>query len=131
MLYRISIVQTIESPLLVGNETRATGMLGSYFAGIPDRRSRTEIVREVEAGTAVILCGGEPTLRPDLPELIADIRAAGAIDIGIRTDGLPLGNAAAVRVLLCVSCAMTAGATASASAQVPTKVRSVLEVFMI
>ena len=36
-----------------------------------------------------------------------------------------------VFVLVCVSCARAAGAIASASAQVPTKVRSVLEVFMI
>ena len=47
----------------------------------------------------VWLAGGEPTLRADLPELIA-IAARGGRDVGLVTDGLALARAAVVETLV-------------------------------
>lgn len=49
--------------------------------------------------TRVVLRGGEPTLRPDLPAVIAAAAGAGA-DVVLRTDGLALGRASALSPLV-------------------------------
>lgn len=47
----------------------------------------------------IILTGGEPTMRDDLPELIAHTEANGQV-VGLLTDGLKLADDAYLRILL-------------------------------
>ena len=62
-----------------------------------DRPGTAEPVDSFEAadGRDVILCGGEPTLREDLPDLVRRVRRAGAAHITLETDGVALATARA------------------------------------
>jgi hypothetical protein len=88
-VYRIAIPHTY---LIIGNETRASGMLGSFYPDIPARRPLEDLV-PVDAD-AVTLWGGEPTLRNDLLEIIRRVPHP-----GMRTDGMALGSAPPVVAL--------------------------------
>ncbi|MBI4569823.1 MAG: radical SAM protein [Planctomycetes bacterium] len=58
---------------------------------VPAERVREELARLGRAGVReVSLSGGEPTLRPDLPALVAAARAAGIPGVQIQTNGLAL-----------------------------------------
>jgi len=56
-----------------------------------------QIARQLQAlrsmgATEIEFTGGEPTIRPDLPELIADARKLGFVNISIITNGLRLAK---------------------------------------
>ncbi len=68
---------------------------------VPRLHAEPDAARVAEAAAghaAVLLTGGEPTLRADLPRLLAACAEAGAA-VRIRTDGLALGRAAALAPL--------------------------------
>ena len=89
VVYRIVIPHQF---LIIGNETRAAGMLGSFFPGAPARRPLEELTA-IDA-SSVMLWGGEPTLRTDLLDLIRALPQP-----GMRTDGMSLASVEAVRAL--------------------------------
>ncbi len=51
---------------------------------------RLELLRDQTGGCNLQLSGGEPTLRPDLPELVAAARRAGFAFVQLNTNGLAL-----------------------------------------
>ena len=55
-------------------------------------RDAYQAIREMAAGSNVQLSGGEPTLRDDLPEIVAAGRAAGFDFIQLNTNGIRLGR---------------------------------------
>jgi len=73
-------------------------------AGSPDRKGRTDLEPTLgelsgiflqlvaQGSTFVQLSGGEPTLREDLPEIVAAARKAGCESIQLNSNGLRLGQ---------------------------------------
>ncbi len=85
-----------EQPITVTTRTRGAGLEVPLLSA-PDR-SPEELAALVEPETRPLLGGGEPTLRADLPQVIAAVAAVSPPLL--RTDGLALGEQAAVRPLL-------------------------------
>jgi len=74
---------------------------GRYGHDLTFEQARTVLERLVEAGvTAIHFLGGEPLLRPDLPELIRLAKQHG-IYVSINTNGLPLTAAKAEQLAAC------------------------------
>lgn len=76
--------------------TRACNARCGFCLAPPDgqRVSRADIQRRIEwlaaAGVGKIhLCGGEPTIRPDLPDIVGDVRARG-LACAVTTNGIRL-----------------------------------------
>jgi MoaA/NifB/PqqE/SkfB family radical SAM enzyme len=71
--------------------SRSSGRLGPPL-GMPAREpSADEVAAACGSASGCWLAGGEPTLREDLPELIAALRAPGRA-IGLETDGQRLAD---------------------------------------
>ncbi len=64
------------------------GLTDSHPEGELDLAGGLELIRQLkEAGTLIVyFCGGEPTLRPDLPRLLAAVRKGGMTSI-VATNG--------------------------------------------
>jgi MoaA/NifB/PqqE/SkfB family radical SAM enzyme len=79
----------------IGGAVRYRGRLDDVDDTPP--RAIDDIVNDVHAST-IVLAGGEPTLRADLPQLIAAVRQKARV--GIRTDGLALTTESVVQSLI-------------------------------
>jgi len=78
----------------IGGENRYLGQLKS----LENRSSLSEIGEQVTS-SKIILWGGEPTMREDLPALLGHCQEQGARHISIRTDGLIFTKEGMARVL--------------------------------
>lgn len=87
--------------VLVTARPRQQSLLADPIEGLdlpdPSLRALEALLADVEG--PVLLAGGEPTLRADLPKLIA-IAARGERDVGLVTDGLALARPSAIAPLL-------------------------------
>jgi hypothetical protein len=96
---------TAEHPevrLLSGLRHRGPGRLDLHVDDPPADPSLDELVAAAAAwpqADGVVLSGGEPTLRPDLPRLIRALADAGAPRLGLSTDGLAITQASVASML--------------------------------
>ena len=88
--------------LLVAGTVRALGVGDSPLVENLADPPIEDIVRSLPSAdtvSGVLLSGGEPTLRKDLPALLTALHEAGAPRLGIATDGLVLSSEKAVQFL--------------------------------
>ena len=88
--------------LLVAGTVRALGVGDSPLTETITDPSIEQIIQSlppVESLSGVLLSGGEPTLRKDLPALLTALHESGAPRLGIATDGLVLSSEKAVQFL--------------------------------
>ena len=81
---------------VTAREREPTSMLAALRAPWPDDPSIDTLCRESEGQGPLVLVGGEPTLRADLPELV---RALAAQQPVLVTDGAALGSPVALAAL--------------------------------
>ena len=93
----------VEHRMIVTGRWRGTGKLERPRLDPPPPdpaiAELVEIGRALPAGAALWLTGGEPTLRADLPALIAALSQCG-VRVGLCSDGLALPVAGALAPLL-------------------------------
>jgi len=94
-----------ELRLVVTARTRGNSKLDELvIEPRPDDPSAAQLIaraRDDDHQPAIWLVGGEPTLRADLPQLVAGMRTATSQSLGLCTDGLALSDQAALQPLLC------------------------------
>lgn len=80
-----------ELRLIVTGKTRFNTLLDHQLVDAPDDPSLDELIEGINTDVDVVwLAGGEPTLRPDFPKLVAALVSKGAAEVGLITDGLAL-----------------------------------------
>jgi MoaA/NifB/PqqE/SkfB family radical SAM enzyme len=93
-----------ESRLVVTAQTRQTTRLDELTLSVPPSdppiAELTRLAREAKAGAELWLVGGEPSLRADLPALVADLAEGRPGAIALCSDGLALAEPAAVTPLV-------------------------------
>jgi MoaA/NifB/PqqE/SkfB family radical SAM enzyme len=96
---------TAEHPevrVVAGLRQRAAGKLDWTVDEPPADPEIADVVasvRGLEHADGWMIAGGEPTLRPDFPKLIAALRDAGAPRLGMITDGLALTSPKVLEML--------------------------------
>lgn len=92
----IAFVPGFEDRLVVTCRSRGPDRLGwGALADLPDP-PLVDLVAAAPAGRALVLTGGEPTLRPDLPDIVGALAGSSAV---LATDGLALGSPGTAKLL--------------------------------
>jgi MoaA/NifB/PqqE/SkfB family radical SAM enzyme len=72
--------------------------VSTHLPAASNDRVRAEIDRWAAAGRRIILSGGEPTLHPELPALVAEAARKSAQPVGIQTNAIRIDGALAERL---------------------------------
>lgn len=89
--------------LLAAGSIRSLGLLDTPLLDAiqdPSAQSLIEVLPDSSAMSGLLLSGGEPTLRKDLPDLLTKLSDQLTPRLGIATDGLVLSSDKAVQFLM-------------------------------